>query len=122
MVGGPESLAASKPGMRSLLLFLLALSSLTVWADVIEGRVVGVADGDTITLLDGNRQQHRIRLAGIDAPELSHSASARSSTYPSWRSERMRKLTAIRLIATTGTYALSTSAGRMSGLLSSMPA
>jgi len=41
---------------------------------------VGVADGDTITLLDGNRQQHRIRLAGIDAPELSHSASARSST------------------------------------------
>ena len=33
------------------------------------GRVVGVLDGDTITVLDANRQQHKIRLAGIDAPE-----------------------------------------------------
>ncbi|MEO8655338.1 MAG: thermonuclease family protein [Ramlibacter sp.] len=31
--------------------------------------MVGVADGDTITVLDGQRQQHKIRLAGIDAPE-----------------------------------------------------
>jgi endonuclease YncB( thermonuclease family) len=31
--------------------------------------VVGVADGDTITLLDRNRQEHKIRLAGIDAPQ-----------------------------------------------------
>jgi endonuclease YncB( thermonuclease family) len=31
--------------------------------------VVHVADGDTLTLLDSNRQQHRVRLAGIDAPE-----------------------------------------------------
>jgi endonuclease YncB( thermonuclease family) len=31
--------------------------------------VVGVSDGDTVTLLDGLRAQHRIRLAGIDAPE-----------------------------------------------------
>lgn len=33
------------------------------------GRVVAVADGDTITVLDSNNQQHKIRLAGIDAPE-----------------------------------------------------
>jgi endonuclease YncB( thermonuclease family) len=33
------------------------------------GRVVRIADGDTITLLDSINAQHRIRLQGIDAPE-----------------------------------------------------
>lgn len=33
------------------------------------GRVVAVADGDTITVLDEAKRQHRIRLNGIDAPE-----------------------------------------------------
>jgi len=37
------------------------------------GRVVRIADGDTITVLDGANTQHRIRLQGIDAPE-SHQA------------------------------------------------
>jgi endonuclease YncB( thermonuclease family) len=31
--------------------------------------VVGVADGDTVTVLDASRQQYKIRLMGIDAPE-----------------------------------------------------
>jgi endonuclease YncB( thermonuclease family) len=35
----------------------------------LRGRVVSVADGDTITVLDSTKQQHRIRVAGIDAPE-----------------------------------------------------
>lgn len=35
----------------------------------ISGRVVGVADGDTLTVLDDANQQHKVRLAGIDAPE-----------------------------------------------------
>ncbi|GHD76511.1 thermonuclease family protein [Vogesella fluminis] len=35
----------------------------------IEGVVVGVADGDTITVLDDSRQQHKVRFAFIDAPE-----------------------------------------------------
>lgn len=34
------------------------------------GRAVGVHDGDTITVLDADNVQHKIRLAGIDAPEL----------------------------------------------------
>jgi endonuclease YncB( thermonuclease family) len=34
-----------------------------------EARVIGVADGDTITVLDSNEIPHKIRLAGIDAPE-----------------------------------------------------
>lgn len=38
-------------------------------AEVLFGRVVGVSDGDTITVLDDNKQRHVIRLMGIDAPE-----------------------------------------------------
>jgi len=36
---------------------------------IFEGRVVGVQDGDTITVLDSSNANHRIRLLGIDAPE-----------------------------------------------------
>jgi micrococcal nuclease len=35
----------------------------------VDGRVVKIADGDTLTVLDGSNVQHKIRLAGIDAPE-----------------------------------------------------
>ena len=35
----------------------------------IEGKVTKVADGDTITVLDASKNQHRVRIAGIDAPE-----------------------------------------------------
>jgi endonuclease YncB( thermonuclease family) len=35
----------------------------------VEGRVVGISDGDTITVLDDAKTQHKIRFAGIDAPE-----------------------------------------------------
>lgn len=33
------------------------------------GKVVAIADGDTLTLLDSDKVQHKIRLHGIDAPE-----------------------------------------------------
>lgn len=33
------------------------------------GRVVRVADGDTVSILDMNKQQHKVRLYGIDTPE-----------------------------------------------------
>ena len=36
---------------------------------VIEGKVVKVSDGDTITVLDKDNKQHKIRFQGIDAPE-----------------------------------------------------
>lgn len=51
--------------MRFILMFLL---SLPAFADV-TGVVVGVADGDTVTVLDAAKTQHKVRVAGIDAPE-----------------------------------------------------
>jgi endonuclease YncB( thermonuclease family) len=48
---------------------LSVLFAAQVHAEMLNGRVVGVADGDTVTVLDASRQQHKIRLMGIDAPE-----------------------------------------------------
>jgi endonuclease YncB( thermonuclease family) len=48
---------------------LSVLFAAQVHAEILNGRVVGVADGDTVTVLDASRQQHKIRLMGIDAPE-----------------------------------------------------
>ena len=56
---------------------LLALA-FTANAETITGRVVGVADGDTITVLDADKVQHKIRLAGIDAPEKKQAFGQRS--------------------------------------------
>ncbi|HLO63481.1 MAG TPA: thermonuclease family protein [Azonexus sp.] len=50
----------------ALVAFLLVVSA---HAETLSGRVVGITDGDTLTVLDANHQQHKIRLAGIDAPE-----------------------------------------------------
>jgi len=36
---------------------------------ILSGSVVGVADGDTITVSDRRRKEHEVRLQGIDAPE-----------------------------------------------------
>ena len=38
-------------------------------AETLVGRIIGVADGDTLTLLDSSKRSHKIRLSGIDAPE-----------------------------------------------------
>ncbi len=42
------------------------------------GRVVAIADGDTLTLLDSGKTQHRIRIDGIDAPEKGQAFGQRS--------------------------------------------
>ena len=48
---------------------LCSVLSLPVAAETLVGRNIGVADGDTLTLLDANSASHKIRLSGIDAPE-----------------------------------------------------
>jgi endonuclease YncB( thermonuclease family) len=44
----------------------------------LSGRVVGVHDGDTITVIDATNRQYKIRLSGIDAPELGQDFGRRS--------------------------------------------
>jgi micrococcal nuclease len=51
--------------MKKFLLILI--SSLFLFG--FTGKVVKVADGDTITVLTNNKEQKRIRLFGIDCPE-----------------------------------------------------
>ena len=54
---------------RILLLAASLLLANTSTADTLNGHVVGVSDGDTVTVLDATNTQWKIRLLGIDAPE-----------------------------------------------------
>lgn len=48
----------------------ITASSSSAATDVdLTGRVVRVADGDTVTILDHSNTQHKVRLYGIDTPE-----------------------------------------------------
>lgn len=67
-------------------LALLTLTPPALVADL-SGRVVHVADGDTITLLTQEKQQVKIRIAGIDAPEKAQPFGNRSKQ----NMERMAK-------------------------------
>lgn len=51
------------------LALLLTLCAGIASAQPLIGRVVGVSDGDTVTVLLPERAQLKVRLAGIDAPE-----------------------------------------------------
>lgn len=60
---------------------VLLLLSFPALAETITGRVVGVADGDTLTVLTEAREQVRVRLAGIDTPERGQPWGARSREH-----------------------------------------
>lgn len=64
---------------RWIFLALLA-ASLSVHAETLQGTVVAIADGDTLTVLDTSRQQHTVRLAGVDAPERNQPFGEKSRT------------------------------------------
>lgn len=64
---------ASEPKKLFVVLIFLALAilfnSFAIGVDSLDGKVIRVTDGDTITLLDKNGKKHTIRFYGIDAPE-----------------------------------------------------
>jgi endonuclease YncB( thermonuclease family) len=65
--------------------FALLLISTSALAETFTGLIVHVADGDTVTLLV-QKQQIRIRLAGIDAPE-------KAQAFGNCSKENLEKLT-----------------------------
>lgn len=62
-------LVVRKIRIQFLVFCILALCSQIAQASAYPAKVVRIIDGDTIVVLDSNNRQHRIRLAGIDAPE-----------------------------------------------------
>jgi endonuclease YncB( thermonuclease family) len=60
----------TRPLARRVILGLALLSQVSARATEVTGRVVGVIDGDTIDLLTTKFDTLRVRLSGIDAPEL----------------------------------------------------
>jgi IS30 family transposase len=70
---------------RTVIFFLYGLLTTVVaafpYAQSIVGKVVSIADGDTITILDADHVQHKVRLAGIDAPERKQPFGNRSKEY-----------------------------------------
>ncbi len=72
--------AQTRVGPASLLVVLCAAAS-TLAADF-TGRVVGVADGDTITVLSKGKPV-RIRLHGIDCPEKRQAFGKRAKQFTS---------------------------------------
>lgn len=59
---------ALKKAARWLVLVAASLSA-PLGAEVLDGRVVAVTDGDTIKVVTADLAEERVRLAGIDAPE-----------------------------------------------------
>lgn len=56
--------------MRFVALLCLAVGAAPEQKSIITGRCVGVHDGDSITVLGSGNVQLKVRLDGIDAPEL----------------------------------------------------
>ena len=70
---------------QRLLAIFLTVGCINSSAAIIEGKVVKVTDGDTVTVLDADNKKHKVRLTGIDAPE-------RRQAYGEKSKEHLRQL------------------------------
>lgn len=70
------------PSIRAVCFAALLLTAAASSAETLTGHVIGISDGDTLTVLIG-RERLRVRISGIDAPELRQTfgQSARRSLY-----------------------------------------
>lgn len=66
--------------MKHILASLFAIAAFSAHAETIAGRIVGVTDGDTLTLLDSTNHRHVIHLAAIDSPEKNQDFGEKAKT------------------------------------------
>ena len=64
-------------------LFFLLLLPTNILAKTLQGKVIHVADGDTITILTPQKEQIKIRLAAIDCPESGQSYGKKAKKFTS---------------------------------------
>lgn len=64
-----------------LLLFISCNPPSTEPAETIKGKVVSVADGDTMTILTDSKERIKVRLYGIDAPEKGQDFSSKARIH-----------------------------------------
>lgn len=64
--------------MKKLLVFIIL--TISILAQNITGKVVSVTDGDTIKVLENNKE-YKIRFSGIDAPEKSQDYGQKSKQF-----------------------------------------
>ena len=75
----PLVVVAYAPFMKRLLILILfALLPCPALAEDYAARVVGIADGDTLTVLTADGTRVKIRLYGIDAPETAQEFGAKA--------------------------------------------
>ena len=68
--------------LKAILFLLLYVLPQIAFSSEIQGRVVGVCDGDTITVLN-NGHTDRVRLNGIDCPEKGQDFGVRAKQFNS---------------------------------------
>lgn len=62
-----------------LAVVLAALASAPAGSGELTGKVIAIADGDTLTVLDADQGSHRVRLKGVDAPEKAQAFGRRAT-------------------------------------------
>jgi len=68
---------------KCYLLLIIIFFSIPVSSQTLEGKVVGITDGDTFKLLVQDSILHRIRVANIDCPEKKQPFSAKAKQFTS---------------------------------------
>lgn len=64
--------------MRWLLIVFLLLAR-SGQAETLSGTVIGVVDGDTLTIVDAQKRRYRVRLGQVDAPESKQAFGVKSA-------------------------------------------